>query len=259
MALVLVTGGSGTLGRPLVARLLGAGHDVRVLSRQSSPRLPEGATVVRGDLRSGEGLAAAVADVDVIAHCASSPFRHTRDTDVAGTRRLVAAATAAGSSALPHLVYISIVGVDRIPFAYYRQKYAAEQVVTESGLPWTIFRATQFHELLDYMFSRMRIALFALGGLRFQVLDAGECAARLAEIVGQPPAGRVADMGGPEARTMADLARTYRRARRWRRPVLTIPVPGKAAGAVKAGHNLAPDYADGTITWEQWLTDHYAA
>jgi uncharacterized protein YbjT (DUF2867 family) len=257
MALVLVTGGTGTLGRALVPQLIDAGHAVRVLSRQSAPSLPPGATAVVGDLRTGDGLADALVDVDVIAHCASSPFRRTHQTDVEGTRRLVAAASA-GSGALPHLVYVSIVGVDRIPFPYYRQKFAAEKVVIESGLPWTILRATQFHQLLDYMFSRMPGALFAFRGLRFQVLDAAECATRMAALVGAPPAGRVADMGGPIARPMVELAREYRQARGWRRPLVSMPAPGKAARALKAGANLCLDHPDGTLTWEQWLAETYA-
>ncbi|MBA3654776.1 MAG: NAD(P)H-binding protein, partial [Actinobacteria bacterium] len=269
MALVLVTGGTGTLGRLLVTRLDDAGHDVRILSRRPGPgperprragstgperALRAGSTgrLFQGDLRTGEGLDAAVAGVDVIAHCASSPLRQTDETDVEGTRRLIAAVTAQAGGALPHLVYVSIVGVDRNPFPYYRRKLQTERVVTESGLPWTILRATQFCELLDYTFTAMRVALFALGGVRFQLLDAGECATRMAELVDGPPAGRAADLGGPEVRTMADLARVYRRARGWRRPVVPVPAFGKSAAAFKGGANLCPDNAEGRTTWEQW-------
>jgi uncharacterized protein YbjT (DUF2867 family) len=249
---VLVTGGTGTLGRLLVPRLRDTGHDVRILSRRALP------DVVQGDLTTGAGLDTAVAGVDVIAHCASNPLRKTRQTDVEGTRRLVNAVHERGEGPLPHLVYVSIVGVDRNPFRYYRQKLATEHVVTESGLPWTIIRATQFHELLDYAFSRiMRGALFAVRGVRFQVIDADECAARMAELVGAPPAGRVPDIGGPEVRAMNDLARVYRSGRGWRRPVITLPVPGKSAAAFKAGTNLCPDNTYGRVTWEQWLAARY--
>ncbi|HZN15888.1 MAG TPA: SDR family oxidoreductase [Acidimicrobiales bacterium] len=250
MGLVLVTGGTGSLGSKLVPRLAADGHRVRILSRR-----PGGADVVQGDLRTGAGLEAAVDGVDVIAHCASSPFRHTKDTDVEGTRRLLQAVRAGGGR--PHLVYVSIVGVDRIPFGYYQQKFATEQVIEAGDVPWTILRAVQFHELLDYAFSRMKGALIALRGVRFQLLAADECAARLASLVNGPASGRVPDMGGPEARSMIDLARVYRRTRGWRRPVLQLPAPGKAGRAFKAGDNLAPDHPDGTITWEQWLASRY--
>jgi uncharacterized protein YbjT (DUF2867 family) len=252
MSRVLVTGGTGGLGQHLVPRLRDSGHDVRILSRRSRP------DVIHGDLSTGEGLDEAVAGVDVIAHCASSPFRRTRQTDVEGTRRLVAAVSRR-SGPLPHLVYVSIVGVDRNPFPYYRQKLATEKVVVDSGLPFTILRATQFHELLDYAFSRMRPALIAFRGVRFQLLAAEECAARMAELVGDAPAGRVADLGGPEVRTMKDLAGVYRKTRRLRRPLLPIPVAGKIAKAFKDGANLAPDHANGTTTWEQWLKSRYGS
>jgi uncharacterized protein YbjT (DUF2867 family) len=250
MALVLVTGGTGTLGKHLVRRLKDGGHQTRILSRQARP------DVVQGDLTTGAGLDAAVDGVDVIAHCASSPFRRTQQTDVEGTRRLVEAAARRPGSP-PHLVYVSIVGVDRIPFAYYKAKYATEQVVTSSDLPWTILRGTQFHELLAYSFSRMKGALFAMRGVRFQLLAADECAARMATLVGGAPTGRIDDMGGPEERGMADLARAYKKARGWRRPVIEVPVPGKAAAAFKAGANLCADHADGIETWEQWLAKTY--
>jgi uncharacterized protein YbjT (DUF2867 family) len=141
---ILVTGGSGTLGRSVVDRLLAGGHQVRVLSRRPRPAgAPTALGWVTGELVSGRGLAAAVADVAVIVHCVSNPLRPRVDID--GTRNLVEAARAAG---IWHLVDISIVGVDRVPFRYYQTKLAAERLIQASGLPWTILRATQFHQLV---------------------------------------------------------------------------------------------------------------
>src|SRR3990172_2973042 len=140
---ILVTGGSGGLGSELVPRLA-AGHTVRILSRR--PRPPSATTEwAQGELATGEGLAEAVAGVDMIVHAASSPFGKTRQVDVEGIRRLLPAA----APATPHLFYISIVGVDRIPFPYYRAKLAAEKLVEEPAVPYTILRATQFHTLID--------------------------------------------------------------------------------------------------------------
>jgi uncharacterized protein YbjT (DUF2867 family) len=138
---ILVTGGSGTLGRGVVDRLLAADHQVRVLSRRPRPAgTPTALGWVTGELVSGRGLAAAVADVAVIVHCASNPLRPRVDID--GTRNLVEAAWAAG---IWHLIDISIVGVDRVPYRYYQAKLQAERLIQASGLPWTILRATQFH------------------------------------------------------------------------------------------------------------------
>ena len=243
MAAVLVTGGTGTLGRHLVPQLRQAGHDVRVLSRRPGP------DVMTGDLTTGEGLAAAVEGVDVVVHAATDPLR-ARRVEVAGTERLLEAARTA---AVDHLLYVSIVGVDRHRLPYYKAKWRTEQIVEAAGVPWTIFRATQFHELLDKTFSAMRGPRVAPRGFRFQLLAADEAAGRIVALVGAGPGGRVADMGGPEVREMHDLARVWLAARGKRRPVLRPPLPGAIAGAFRSGVNLCPDQADGATTWEQWL------
>jgi uncharacterized protein YbjT (DUF2867 family) len=230
MAAVLVTGGTGTLGRQLVPGLRGAGHHVRVLSRRAGPD-----TVV-GDLQTGTGLAAALDGIDTVVHAATNPARAKR-TDVAGTRNLVEAAKAAGGS---HMVYVSIVGVDRHPLPYYKAKWEAEKVVEGSALPWTIFRAVQFHELLDKAFGMMRPVLVAPRHFRFQLLAASEAAARLVELVDAGTTGRAPDMGGPEVRFMDDLARVWRRARHKRRPILRPPVPGRIGRAFRDGVTSRP-------------------
>lgn len=130
---ILVTGGTGLLGRGVTDRLRATDHEARVLSRSGRPG------TVRGDLLTGESIKAAVRGVDVIVHCASSPFRKTRRVDVEGTERLLRAAERAGVS---HFVYVSIVGVDRNPYySYYRAKLDAESMVERSGVPWTILTA----------------------------------------------------------------------------------------------------------------------
>src|SRR5262245_25441031 len=104
---ILVTGGTGTLGRLVVRRLIAAGATVRVLSRRAHEPT-EGVEWVTGDLRTGLGIGAAVAGMEVIVHCASS-----QRGDEESTRHLVNAAVAAGTR--PHLVYISIVGINGVP------------------------------------------------------------------------------------------------------------------------------------------------
>src|SRR4051794_38577127 len=131
MATVLVTGGTGVLGSYLVPRLRERGHEVRPLSRH-----PVGENAVRGDVRTGEGLEVAAGGCDVIVHAATSAQRRTRETEVEGTRHVVDAARTAGA----HLIYVSIVGVDRHRIPYYKAKWQAEQVVESSGIPWTILR-----------------------------------------------------------------------------------------------------------------------
>ncbi len=163
-----------------------AGLDPRVLSRRP------GEGRVTGDLRTGAGLDAAVRGASVILHCATAPRG-----DTAAAAALVAAARRGGD--IRHLVHISIVGVDRVPLTYYREKLAVERLVKTAGLPWTILRATQFHDLLVRIFSALRRSpvLPVLAGVAFQPVDVRDVAARLVELALGDPAGRVPDLGGP--------------------------------------------------------------
>lgn len=247
---VLVTGGTGTLGTQVVLRLVERGCRVRVLSRKP----PAGAAAVEfvaGDLVAGQGLDRAVAGVDVVVHCASASRG-----DVEATRNLVRAA--AGRSPRPHLVFISIVGVDGVRFGYFRTKLAAERVVVESDVPWSLLRATQFYDfILGGARSMTRFPIVPVpGGFRCQAVDVGEVAARLVDIALGPPAGRVPDIGGPEVSTWADMIRQFLRATRRRRVVVPLPLPGMRA--IRSGGLLLSEPGAGTgRTWEEFLADRY--
>lgn len=236
---ILVTGGTGTLGRLVVERLRTAGHTVRVLSRSMKPG------VVTGDLRRGVGLGPAVTGADVIVHCATG-----RD-DARATRNLVLAAKAAGS---PHLVYISIVGVDRIPMPYYTQKLRSEALVTASGLPFTILRATQFHNLVAGIFDVQRHlpALF-VPAVSFQPVEVSEVADVLAGLAVGPAAGRVPDFGGPEVRPARDFAAAWQRSEGRQRRLVAVTLPGRTFRALRAGHNLTSGTPSGSATFEDYL------
>jgi uncharacterized protein YbjT (DUF2867 family) len=252
---ILVTGGTGTLGRHVVPRLRDAGRDVRVLSRGNRAG-GDGIEYVTGDLATGEGIDAAVDGVGTIVHLAGSV---KGDEDKA--RNLVRAASRAGT---PYLVYISVVGADRIPlasgidrmmFGYFGSKHAAEQIVAGSGLPWTTLRATQFHDLLLMVAQQMaKLPVIPVpAGFRFQPVDPGEVAERLVELALGTPSGLAPAVGGPRVYEMTDLLRGYLRASRKYRPIVPIWLPGKAARAFRAGANLAPERAVGRRTWEEFL------
>jgi uncharacterized protein YbjT (DUF2867 family) len=163
-------------------------------------------------------------------------------------------------------VYISVVGADRIPvvsradrvmFGYFGYKLAAERVVAESGLPWTTLRATQFHDLILTVAKQMtKLPVIPVpAGVRFQPVDTGEVAARLAELALGTPAGLVPDIAGPRVYSLTDLLRGYLQAHDRRRLMVPVRLPGGAARAVRAGANLAPQRAVGQRTWEDFLAE----
>jgi uncharacterized protein YbjT (DUF2867 family) len=253
---ILVTGGTGTLGRQVVPRLRGAGRQVRVLSRARHEN--NGIEFVTGDLATGEGIDAAVEGAEVIVHLAGSS-----KGDEVKAESLVQAASKAG---VRHLVYISVVGADRVPvvsgvdramFGYFASKLGAERVVAESGVPWTTLRATQFYDLSFTTASQMaRLPVIPVpSGVRFQPVDTAEVAERLAQLALGTPAGLVPDMAGPRVYEMRELVRSYLRALGKHRSILPVRLPGKAARAFRDGANLAPDRAVGRRTWEEFLAE----
>ena len=244
---VLVTGGTGRLGQLVVARLVDAECDVRVLARHQRDALPQ-VTFFTGDLRRDEGIDPAVRGVSTIIHCATST-----KGDADATRNLVASAGRVGS---PHLVLPSIVGIDRIAsWGYTKAKLECELIVESSGLPWTILRVTQF---FDYCFDNsQKLAKFPVvspvpAGFRVQPVDPAEVAARLLEFALGEPAGRAPDMAGPQVSSWVDLYRSYLTATHRRRWVVPVRIPGSKA--VRNGALLPQgQHTLGTRTWEEFL------
>lgn len=248
MSSILVTGGTGCLGSAVVTCLLDAGHEVRIASRR--PR-PEGRSLpytwARVDYGSGAGLPIAVRGAEVIIHCAGGMRVPVDESVIQAARR--------GGG--PHLVYISIVGVDRVPMVYYRSKLAAERLIANSGLPYTILRATQFHDLIRVILAVLaRSPIMLVPDLRFQPVDVADVAARLAELATRSPVGRAPDIGGPEIHSLPDLAHTYLQATRRRRPIVPFQLPGKVFGGYRAGGHLAPEHATSGKTFADYLAEH---
>jgi uncharacterized protein YbjT (DUF2867 family) len=254
---ILLTGGTGTLGSHVVPLLTAAGREVRVLSRRTH-KPTDGFEFVTGDLTDGQGIRAAVAGANTIVHLAG-----TTKGDETKAEHLVRAAKQAG---VEHLVYISVVGADRIPvvsgldramFGYFAAKRAAERIVESSGLPWTTVRATQFHDLM-LMTARAMAKMPVLpvpSGFRVQPIDVRDVAEQIVELALGQPAGLVPDLAGPRVYDMDELVRSYLRASGKRRLMLRMRVPGKAAAAYRAGANLAPERSVGRRTWEAFLAE----
>jgi uncharacterized protein YbjT (DUF2867 family) len=249
---ILVTGGTGTLGRHLVPMLVDAGVNVRVLSRGNHPPV-DGVEHVAADLLTGTGIGPAVDGIDTLVHLAGAQ----KGDDVAAAT----VARAASRAGVGHLVFVSVTGADRIPIAWLRSKLAAERVIAESGIPWTTIRAAQFHGFVATMLRGMtRLPVVpSPGGLRFEPVDPRDVAVRLADLALGGPAGAVADFAGPIVYGFDELARSYLHSTGRRRRLLPVRMPGKVGRAYRAGDNLARLGADrGTATWEGFLAGQRA-
>jgi uncharacterized protein YbjT (DUF2867 family) len=242
---IAVAGGTGTLGAPVVAELRARGHDVRSLSRRSK-EFPV-------DLTTGSGLAEALGGCQVLVDASnnSSP-RGAKRTLVDGTQRLLEAGRAEG---LEHFVSISIVGCERAPMSYYKVKTEQERLVAAGPVPWSIVRATQFHELVAWAFgtaARFRV----LPGIpaRLQTVAAAEAGHAVADVAEGQPLRRRFEVAGPEVIDLRELARTWRAATGRRALLVPVAIPGRLGRALRDGAltNEQPDVR-GTTTFASWL------
>jgi len=248
------------LGRPVVAELVRRGHDVRVLSRNAPRRPQPGSTHHAVDLVSGSGLRDALAGVDAVIEAANTPGsgRKARPVLVDGTRRLLDAEALAG---VGHHVAISIVGVDAVPLSYYRAKLAQERLVEQGPVAWSIVRATQFHELLDWIFTMTaRARIVPAMGFPLAPVDPRVVARALADAAEAGPGGRLAPVAGPQVAPLGELARDWARARDRRVLALALPLAPRMKRALAGGALVPGDEAvTGGPSFAEWLRSRDAA
>lgn len=254
MATVLVTGGTGTLGQAVVARLVSRHHAVRMLTRRATT-VPSGVEVYCGDLTRNVGVCEAIAGVNTVIHCASDSTDKDFGPDLNGTRALIDAARAMTNR--PHFVYPSIAGIDRSAYPYYRAKRSAEEMIEGSSLPWTIVRATQFHafvlRLIRSLESAADATVLVPAGVSFRSVDHREVADHLVALSEQQAAGHVFDMGGPQVRSMAEMAEVYLCLCRRTAKVQPMNLSGALFETWRSGVNLVPSQTIGKVTWEAFV------
>lgn len=259
MKRILITGGNGRLGRVLVSQLSShKEYTTRVMSRSVRPvELPSDIEWAQADLETGQGLDQATDGVQTILHAASSPRKHTRQIDVEGTRRLVEQAERAGVS---HIIYVSIVGIDQIHYAYYESKLAAEQIIENGKVPWSILRATQFHYLLDLRLRNLsrQPVFFYQTDLPFQPISMQDVAAELIRCISSGPSGRLPDMGGPEVLDGYTILNTWLDVRGLKPKIIHVRLPGKTAEGFRRGLHTTPQNKRGKLTWREWLEQKYS-
>jgi uncharacterized protein YbjT (DUF2867 family) len=209
------------------------------------------------DLTTGSGLDAALDGVDAVVDTANvatmSADTATRFFQTA-TGNLVSAAARAG---VPHVVLLSIVGIDRMPYDYYAGKVAQERVVEASSVPWTILRATQFHEFAGQLFGQAKLGpLHIAPRARVQPIAAREVGAHLARLAVGSPQGRTADLGGPREERLDQMVKAYARHAGHRGWVPSVSLPGAQMKGMRAGFALpAAGAVLGTQTFADWLAE----
>jgi uncharacterized protein YbjT (DUF2867 family) len=255
---IAVAGGTGVLGRQVVEELARRGHAVRALSRRAPTRVLVRAEHRAVDLTTGAGLRDALAGADAVIDAANRNDLRAATVLVDGTRRLV---EAAAYERVGQIVEVSIVGIDKVPLRYYKVKLEQERVIEHGGLPWSIVRATQFHELLDWVFGvTARFGVVASGGFQVAPVDPRIVARVLADTVERGPGGHVAEVGGPQAEPLSDLARAWIDCNARRAVRVALPMGRRMRESLAAG-GLVP--SDGAITggpgFADWLRLRSAA
>ncbi|WP_328994249.1 NAD(P)H-binding protein [Kribbella sp. NBC_01245] len=235
---VAVAGGTGVVGRYVVRALADRGHETVTMSRSTGV-----------DVYTGDGLDRALTGVDAVIDVASvQTMRRKVAVDFFGTTtaNLLRAEREAD---VGHHVLLSIVGIDDMPSGYYAGKVAQETLVTAGEVPWSIVRATQFHEFLAQLLRRARVGPVALiPRLKVETVAAREVAEVLVDLVEAGPSGRTPDLGGPQVARLDQLAKTYLRTTGQRTPLVGVPMPGRF-GALVTG----PGSRHGRITFDEWL------
>ncbi len=244
MTRIAIAGGTGAVGRHVVAAAQQAGHETVVIARSTGV-----------DLVGGEGLSAALAGADIVIDVSSIGTLSGKvsvEFFETVTRNLLAAEKEAG---VGHHLALSIIGAAEATSGYYAGKTAQERLLTSSGDSWSILRATQFHEFAAQMVQRGAVlGTFLVPKMRSQPVAASEVAAELVAIAEGRPRGLAQDLGGPKPEQMADLVRRF--LRRTGRPgrVLEVRMPG-SMGRVSADGTLlpGPEAKLGIQTFDEWL------
>lgn len=254
MQSVLITGGTGTLGQEITKQLLEKGHVVNILTSKENPEIAFFTNIIQGDLTDASSLKAAVENSDIIIHCASNP-RNAQTVDIEGTKNLL---SLLDSSTCKHFIYVSIAGVDKSDYPYYQTKYAVEKLIQESGIPYSILRASQFHDLVLYRI----IQVFDQGigkpiqipaNMQFQSIDKTDAASAIVKIVDGQPIYNITTIGGPQVLSLETMIQTYF-SQLSRNEEIEYIEPSMAFHQVfTTGINLCPENSVDGIRWEEYL------
>lgn len=245
---IAVAGGTGTVGRHVVAAARERGHDVVVLSRSDGV-----------DVTTGRGLTAALAGADAVIDVTNTTTffaRTARRFFETATHHLLAAERANG---VGHHVALSIVGIDNIDASYYAGKIAQERAVMAGDVPYTIARAAQFHEFVGQLLSSQKGPVAIMPTAPMRPVAAREVGGHLVTVAEGGPVGRATDLVGPRDEQLADVARRQLAHEGIRRRVWEVRLPGTYTRGLASGSLRGTgERVEGRITFDEWLAseDH---
>ncbi|MEU3465417.1 NAD(P)H-binding protein [Streptomyces sp. NPDC006733] len=244
---VAVAGGTGLVGRYVVEELVAAGQEPVVLARS------RGVDLVAGGPSLDAAMDGVAAIIDVSNVTTTNAKKAVAFFDATGTHLRDAGARAG----VRHHVVLSIVGIDRVGLGYYQGKLHQEDVVMKGPAPWTVLRATQFHEFAEQVLDRVPKPLAVVPRMRTQPIAAREVAQYLVHLTLDPPQGMAPDLAGPRVEQLVDMVRRLLRARQQRRLLVPVTMPG-ATGAAMTGDGQLPDGPGprGTQTFDAWLAQY---
>ena len=246
---VVVAGGTGRVGAPLVALLRGRGHDVVALSRRAGH-----------DLTTGQGLDDALAGADAVVDASDAGTTSGKKASTFVERSAEHLLPAEGRAGVGHHVVLSIVGCEQEALPYHAAKHRQEALVLDGPVPVTVVRTTQWHTFPGQLLDAVPLPVVPAPRARIAPVDVAAVAEVLAEVVEAGPGRGRVELRGPQEHDLADLMRRTSRARGSRRPVVAVPLPGRGGRLLRAGVLLPGDGArEAGRPFDDWLAEQAAA
>ncbi|GJM35433.1 MAG: nucleotide-diphosphate-sugar epimerase [Saprospiraceae bacterium] len=250
---IFITGATGLLGKAMLEAMDRESFDITIGQRQDPQIEHLSYKWTKFDL-ADTSLSLNLSGVDTIFHLASSTRKPSYELDVDGTESLLNNAKEYG---VKHFIYISIVGIEKVPIKYYKIKKSAEEAIENSGVPYTILRATQFHEFFEMIIKGLqRFPIVILPGKAvLQPIEVNRVAQKLLEISLQQPSNQILEIGGQEKLTLKAAMNLWLKSKGVRKPILDIPMflLGKIGRALKQGGLTTDECDGGSRRWGEWL------
>lgn len=258
MKKILITGGTGNLGKHVVDFLLPYNQfEISILSSRSNAHSAKHVKIFKGNLATNTGLANATKEAEIIIHCASDATNFS-EVDIEGTRNLLRSL----HKKIRHFIYISIVGIDKSNYPYYEAKHITENIIADSSIPYTILRATQFHDFIlamlqPFIENKSNGIINLPSGMKFQSVDIKEVAGKLVELSLGDALGLLPDFGGPEIMSFEEMCQSYLDILKLKDIIEPTYFEGARYDLFRSGINLCPEGRHGKITWQDYLISKF--